>query len=37
MAPGSVVVRYPGVGHFLQLEDPDGVGDLIAAYLGTPS
>ena len=37
MAPGSIVVRYPGVGHFLQLEDPDGVSDLIADYLGSPS
>jgi pimeloyl-ACP methyl ester carboxylesterase len=34
MPAGSVVVRYPGVGHFLQLEDPAGVGDLIADYLG---
>jgi pimeloyl-ACP methyl ester carboxylesterase len=30
---GSVVVRHPKVGHFLHLEDPDAIGDLVADYL----
>jgi pimeloyl-ACP methyl ester carboxylesterase len=35
-AAGSTVEIVPGVGHFLHLEDPVGVGGLIADYLGTP-
>jgi pimeloyl-ACP methyl ester carboxylesterase len=30
---GSVVIRRPGVGHFLHLEDPDGVGKQVVDYL----
>lgn len=33
---GSRFARVPGVGHFLQLEDPDRVNALIGDWLGTP-
>lgn len=33
---GTVVERVPGVGHFLQLEDPERVNALISSYLGAP-
>jgi pimeloyl-ACP methyl ester carboxylesterase len=32
---GSIVDRRPGVGHFLHLEDPDGVGKQIVDYLSS--
>jgi pimeloyl-ACP methyl ester carboxylesterase len=35
-APGSQVETVPGVGHFLHLEDPILVGELITKYLDTP-
>ncbi|HSH48693.1 MAG TPA: alpha/beta hydrolase [Halomonas sp.] len=33
--PTSTVEVVPGTGHFLHLEDPDGVGARIAAWVGT--
>lgn len=33
--PASEVEVRPGVGHFLHLEDPDGVGARIVAWVGT--
>jgi pimeloyl-ACP methyl ester carboxylesterase len=35
LPPGSVVVRRPAVGHFLHLEDPDGIGEVIVDYLSS--
>jgi pimeloyl-ACP methyl ester carboxylesterase/ketosteroid isomerase-like protein len=36
-APGSRSDTLPGVGHFLQLEDPERVNCLISDWLGTPA
>jgi pimeloyl-ACP methyl ester carboxylesterase len=33
---GSRFAKVPGVGHFLQLEDPERVNSLIGDWLGTP-
>jgi pimeloyl-ACP methyl ester carboxylesterase len=34
LPPGSGFEKVPGVGHFLQLEDPDRVNRLIAGWIG---
>jgi pimeloyl-ACP methyl ester carboxylesterase len=36
LAPGSQSERLPGVGHFLQLEDPERVNRMISDWLGSP-
>lgn len=37
LAPGSRFERVPGVGHFLQLEDPARVNALIDDWIGSPA
>lgn len=37
MADGSVFEEVPGAGHFLQLEDPERVAELILAWIGRPA
>jgi pimeloyl-ACP methyl ester carboxylesterase len=36
LAPGSHAERLPGVGHFLQLEDPERVNGMISDWIGRP-
>jgi pimeloyl-ACP methyl ester carboxylesterase len=36
LAPGSRPETLPGVGHFLQLEDPARVNRMISDWLGSP-
>ena len=36
LPPGSEVAIVEHAGHFLQLEQPDKVADLVLAFIGSP-
>jgi pimeloyl-ACP methyl ester carboxylesterase len=37
LSPGSRFERVPGVGHFLQLEDPERINHLVDDWIGAPA